>query len=215
MGLTLTLFALPAWAQTHLTPPKPLSGQSRTEADNYKRIRDLADAAVADQHRDYSTEIRLLKPWAERGNADAEFALGIMYSEGNGVTRDGTEATRWLSAAANQGYVSAQDVLGGMFREGILVPKNDKAALRWTMAAATQDDASAQFSLGAMYMAGIGVPENRLLAYIWFNIAGANGSAEGVKFRNRFEKIFTPEQIDTAQKMASRCVKSQYRSCGA
>ena len=37
---------------------------------------------------------------AEQSNADAEFALGELYRDGRGVSRDDTLAYKWFSRAA-------------------------------------------------------------------------------------------------------------------
>ncbi len=46
---------------------------------------------------------------AERGDAEAQFELGLMYDEGYGVSRDNQEAAKWYSKAAEQGDDSGTD----------------------------------------------------------------------------------------------------------
>ena len=50
--------------------------------------------------------------WAERGNASAQYNLGVMYAKGQGVRQDYAEAVRWYRRAAEQGDVQAQSNLG-------------------------------------------------------------------------------------------------------
>ena len=45
--------------------------------------------------------VRLL-PEAERGNADAQYAVGYMYYYGKGVYEDRDKATYWIQRAASQ-----------------------------------------------------------------------------------------------------------------
>ena len=45
---------------------------------------------------------------AKKGNAEAQYKLGIMYLEGVGITDDSDEAYRWITAAADQGYQPAE-----------------------------------------------------------------------------------------------------------
>lgn len=47
------------------------------------------------------------------GDADAQYNLGKMYLEGNGVPQDDSEAAKWFRKAAEQGNSKAQKVLGG------------------------------------------------------------------------------------------------------
>ena len=45
---------------------------------------------------------------AEKGEAAAQFNLGLMYADGNGVIEDNKEAVKWYRKAAEQGYAAAQ-----------------------------------------------------------------------------------------------------------
>ena len=82
----------------------------------------LDDAAVADTRGDYRTELRLLQPLAEQGNAQAQYMLGELYAIGKGVPQDYVEAAKWFREAAEQGFLDAQDSshartsTGGVFR---------------------------------------------------------------------------------------------------
>ena len=58
--------------------------------------------------RRYATALRLYRPLAEQGNADAQQALGLIYAKGDGVTQDNAEAVKWFRKAAEQGNGSAQ-----------------------------------------------------------------------------------------------------------
>ncbi len=49
---------------------------------------DLKDGAKSYLSGDYATAMKELKPHAERGDVDAQYILGEMYLEGQGVTQD-------------------------------------------------------------------------------------------------------------------------------
>ena len=83
-----------------------------------------------------------------------------MYSNGEGVPQNDTEAIKWLKEAGAWGHVGAQFTLGAMYSDGEGVPENDTEAVRWYRKAAEQGLANAQFNLGVMYSNGEGVPEN-------------------------------------------------------
>jgi TPR repeat protein len=55
---------------------------------------------------------------AKQGYSVAQFQLGDMYHDGEGVSQDYKEAARWLRKAAEQGVVNAQYSLGGMYIYG-------------------------------------------------------------------------------------------------
>ena len=46
---------------------------------------------------------------AERGHAEAQFALGLAYEDGRGVPQDMREALSWYQKAADQGHMTAKE----------------------------------------------------------------------------------------------------------
>lgn len=54
-------------------------------------------------------------PQARAGNADAQYAMGLIYAEGRGVTPDLHESYIWLSRAVAQG-----DSEAGILREMLM-----------------------------------------------------------------------------------------------
>ncbi len=61
---------------------------------------DEGDAAY---HRgDYATALREWRPLAEQGDASAQFNLGVMYENGQGVPQDYVQAHMWLNLAASR-----------------------------------------------------------------------------------------------------------------
>jgi TPR repeat protein len=103
------------------------------------------DAGVAAHNKsDYATALREFRPLAEKGNAIAQLALGLMYDNGEGVPENDAEAVKWYRLGAEQGYARAQSNLGLMYAKGRGVPENDAEAVKWYRKAAEQGDASAQ-----------------------------------------------------------------------
>lgn len=49
-------------------------------------------------------------PLAEAGNANAQYALGLIYAEGRGVKIDMAKAYVWLSRSVDQGDADARDL---------------------------------------------------------------------------------------------------------
>jgi TPR repeat protein len=91
----------------------------------------LEDGLAAFSRGDYETALRLLRPFAAQGDAIAQFDLGMMYRQGNGVPKDQREAAKWIRAAAELGYANAQSVLGDMYRFGSGVSSSFKEAQKW------------------------------------------------------------------------------------
>ena len=50
----------------------------------------------------YGTAIKEFRPLAEKGHTEAQFYLGIMYSQGLGVPKDNVQAYMWHTLAADQ-----------------------------------------------------------------------------------------------------------------
>jgi uncharacterized protein len=61
------------------------------------------------QAGDYATALREWRPLAEQGNAMAQFNLGVMYDDGEGVAEDDVTALMWVNLAAAQGDTFAVD----------------------------------------------------------------------------------------------------------
>ena len=51
-------------------------------------------------------------------DAAAQFKLGVMYENGEGVPKDSVKAVEWYRKAAEQGYAPAQFKLGWMYANG-------------------------------------------------------------------------------------------------
>ncbi len=114
---------------------------------------------------------------AESGDADAQFNLGLMYANGDGVPKDSAEAVKWYRKSAEQGSALAQTNLGLMYANGTGVPKDAVEAVKWYRLAAEQGLDSAQFTLGVMYANGTGVPKDAVEAVKWFRKSAEQGNA--------------------------------------
>ena len=112
---------------------------------------------------------------AQRGDATAQIRLAEMYSNGEGVPEDDTEAVKWYRLAAEQGNAYAQYSLGWAYANGEGVPEDDTEAVKWYRLAAEQGVAGAQFRLGVMYDYGQGVPEDDTEAVKWYRRAAEQG----------------------------------------
>jgi TPR repeat protein len=87
---------------------------------------------------------------AEQGYVKAEFNLGLLYKNGDGVTQNYAEAVKWFRKAAEQGQAEAQFNLGLMYDNGEGVTEDDAEAVKWYRKAANQGSAAARKSLGLM-----------------------------------------------------------------
>src|SRR2546421_727041 len=82
------------------------------------------DALGAYTRGDYKTAMKLLKPMAEQGNSFAQFTIGKMYLNGEGIPKDPVKAAANFKLAATQGLAVAQLNLGRLYAEGQGVAKD-------------------------------------------------------------------------------------------
>jgi TPR repeat protein len=61
---------------------------------------------------DYATALNEWRPLAEQGDPSAQFRLGSLHENGDGVPRDFAKARQWYETAAAQGEAKAQFYLG-------------------------------------------------------------------------------------------------------
>ena len=174
---------------------------------------DFQKGVSAYKSGDYTTAFKEFAASAEQGNVDAQYNLGYMYDEGQGVPQDYKQAVKWYTKAAEQGDVRAQNNLGLMYDNGQGVPQDYKQAVKWYTKAAEQGAGRAQFNLALLYANGQGVPQDNVYAHMWFNLGAANGSEPASKNRDIIAKRMTTADISKAQSLARECLKKSYKGC--
>lgn len=80
---------------------------------------------------DYANAAAFFLKGAEQGDAEAQFSLGNMYTEGVGVSQSDSQAMAWFLKAAAQGFVPAQVNLGVIYAQGQGVKQNLVEAHKW------------------------------------------------------------------------------------
>ena len=133
-------------------------------------------------------DVAAIRARANKGVADAQNTLGIMYELGRGVPQSDTEAVNWYRKVAEQGYAYGQVNLGMMYANGRSVPQDDTEAIAWFRKAAEQGNASGQANLGVMYTNGRGVLENDTEAVTWYRKAAEQGNGMGQNNLGRMYK---------------------------
>jgi len=174
---------------------------------------DFQKGLTAAKSGDYATALREWTPLAKQGNASAQYNLGVIYGNGQGVPQDYKTAVKWYRLAAEQGDADAQYDLGVMYDNGQGVPQDYKTAVKWYSLAAKQGNAFAQGNLGVMYGLGKGVIQDIVYAHMWGNLGASNGNENGGKLRDFVAKRMTPSQLETAQKLARECIRKKYKGC--
>lgn len=98
----------------------------------------------------FAQDFESTKQAADEGDADAQYRLGLMYTEGRDVGKNDAEAVEWFILAAQQENVKAQYRLGQMYAKGQGVARNDVEAMLWFRKAAQHGNEDAKAALAAV-----------------------------------------------------------------
>jgi uncharacterized protein len=143
---------------------------------------------------DTAKALHSLQYAAEQGHPLAQWKLGRMYADGEGVTQDDQKAFEYFRRIADSHaddspntpearfVANAFVALGHYYLQGI--PKTDvkrdpeRAREMFGYAASYFGDADAQFYLARMYLDGIGAPHDPRQAARWFGLSAQKGNCE-------------------------------------
>ena len=152
---------------------------------------------------DFATALKEWQPLADLGNPQAQFNLGLMYSNGRGVPHDNAKAVHWFRKSAEQGKADAQNSLGWAYTHGAGILQDFVQAANWFKKSARQGAAYGQRGLGCLYRDGKGVPQNPILAYSWLNLASAGGHPSAARERDIVARTLTAAELQQGQQLAS------------
>jgi hypothetical protein len=124
----------------------------------------LEDAKAAIQNEDFEKACELLGPLAEENHAEAQFLLGSLYVNGQGVEKDDTKGLSWIMKSARQGYDQARLRAFNIYFE-----------------LASRGDASAMYNLGYMFLHGWGGEQDTDVGMGWLESAAKNGHDHSAK----------------------------------
>jgi len=135
---------------------------------------DKSQAADAD----VATAIGALRRSAEQGNAEAQFRLGVIYGNGDGVDIDHDAAIEWFNQAARQGHENALITLAWMYANGAGIEVDEDRARELYLLAADHGSAKAQYVVATMYrFAQYGVAKDVEKALHYYTQAANQGFA--------------------------------------
>ena len=118
------------------------------------------------------------KKSALKGNVDAQYSLGFLYSHGKEAI-DKSKALYWYEKAANQNHSKAQFQAGVMYEIGDGIPEDKTKALKWFEKCAELGDVKCQFNTGYFYLKAIGTKKNLKKAFYWFKKSADQGDKIG------------------------------------
>lgn len=152
---------------------------------------------------DFATAAAEWQPLADSGHAGAQFRLGILYANGDGVNRSLSKSFEYYLMAAEQGLPNAQNALAFVYRVGNGVPASYEEAFKWYRLAADAGVSEALFNLGSLYAGGRGTERDFVEGYKWLSLAAAYGVKESREAIFYCADQMTDEQIVEAQRRAA------------
>jgi TPR repeat protein len=140
------------------------------------------------------TSLTSLQYAAEGGHPVAQWKLGRMYADGDGVAQDDLRAFEYFSRIANSHaedspsapqaaiVANAFVALGRYYLSGIPNTKikvdADRAREMFSYAASYFGDADAQYDLARLYLSGIGAPKDPRYGARWLGLAAQKGQRQ-------------------------------------
>jgi uncharacterized protein len=128
-----------------------------------------------------SRDIPGLETKAEKGDAEAQLYLGLVYFNGKIAPQSIPKSVEWLQKSADQGNVQAAKSLAESYDTGYKgAVKDDTIAVKWYRFAAERDNPHAQLYLSDLYAHGRGLDPNPAKALAWIQGAAAKGDPVAV-----------------------------------
>lgn len=125
-------------------------------------------------------DLNSVRAKANAGDANAQFHLGLVYENGDGVPKNSAEAAKWYRKAAEQDHKYAQYNLAFLYASGEYITANPAEVVNWMRRAADGGDADAQFQMGTVYSSGAGVAQNDKEAVKWYRKAAQQGQVKAM-----------------------------------
>jgi localization factor PodJL len=113
-----------------------------------------------------------------KGDATAQYEVGVRFAEGRGAPQDLPAAARWFERAAKQGLPLAQFRLGALYERGVGVKKDRERARQLYLESAGAGNPRAMHNLGVLHAEGIDGKPDYVSAVKWFRSAAEYGLAD-------------------------------------
>lgn len=177
--------------------------------DHAPTIRD-AQAAISSGDIKHGREILLAL--AKKGNAEAEYQLGLAHEIGSPTgAPEIRQAVTWYEKAAAHGVMHAKARLGHIYLKGVGVTQDFAKARGLLQEAAEAGNARAQFDLARMWERGWGGPKNLPMAYAWFELGAQQDYRPAVTARNHLLSTMDPQQVAKGQTLLAKLSQGNFQ----
>ncbi|MDH5326783.1 MAG: sel1 repeat family protein [Gammaproteobacteria bacterium] len=145
-------------------------------------MQDLGESAEqAYQSGEHGQAFQSYVRLAKLGDAAAEYKVGLLYEQGQGVGQDTQKAIDYFQAAAARNYAAAITKVAEAYYRGTVLKKDRGKAVQLYKQAAELGDAAAQNSYASLLYLGIDVRRDQKQAKDWFEKARRQGHKQAEK----------------------------------
>lgn len=156
-----------------------------------------------------SADFKRCRTFAERGDALAQFFMGLYYYQGSDdVLINKAEAAKWWRLSADQGQPDAESALGDMYYKGDFLIQDHKESFKWYLRSAMHGNSNSVIAVAKFYLLGEGgVTKNLKYAHAWLSIYTPSEE----KFRDLQRKylLLIESKLDANDIAEARIIKSQ------
>lgn len=180
-----------------------VSGHSLAHAETLEQAEKYLDAGS------YEKAYRILTNISDK-NAVANFHLGRLYYQGNGVLKNKDTSFDFFIKSAEGGFPTAQLILSLSYRDGDGVDEDLKRSAWWLREAAVNGNLDAQYILG-FYQSNVfasdagEVPYSEREALRWLSMAANSGHLNAMA---ELSKLFSRGNIKNNEKSEYWLVKA-------
>lgn len=166
---------------------------------------ELDDAVEAMRSGDFAEAYCIMRPFAESGNADAQYNIGWMYLNGYGLRVNDSLALEWWKKASSQGHSDASFSIGMLYSMGEgKVPKDSNKAIDYYLLALEAGHEDARTMLQSMMLRNDQMMRGRL-----HSIVNQHTSLFGVKRRVKPDKLNARKGPTVKHEIVTELLKGQ------
>ncbi len=151
--------------------PRPARGASLIDPLAVGSISRVNSMAAMESRAQFHS----VRDLAEKGDAAAQYDMGVRLAEGRGVARDPAAAIGWYEKAAAQGLAQAQYRLGAIFEKGSGAPRDLYKARDYYQKSALLGNIRAMHNLAVIEAEGVDGKPDYASAAQWFHRAADYG----------------------------------------
>lgn len=166
---------------------------------------ELDKAVEAMRSGDFAVAYCIMRPFAEFGDADAQYNIGWMYLNGYGLRVNDSLALEWWQKASRQGHSDASFSIGMLYSMGEgQVPKDSNKAIDYYLLALEDGHEDAVTMLQSMMLRNDRVIRGRM-----HSIVSQHASLFGVKRQVKAKKLNARKGPTVKDKIVAQLLKGQ------